>query len=74
MANTQGKVIEINENKLVIAAAIIPLSIAGCLIRVAITELQEYSGAPVFGIVYAQWMGCLIMGIAMKKKGLLMSW
>lgn len=74
MADAQGRVVEINENKLAIVAAIIPMSIAGCLIRIAITNLQEYSGAPVFGIVYAQWIGCLIMGIAMRKKGLLVSW
>ncbi|KAI7886861.1 CrcB-like protein-domain-containing protein [Mucor mucedo] len=74
MADAPGRVVEISENKLAIAAAIIPSSIAGCLIRIAITRLQEYSGAPVFGIVYAQWVGCLIMGIAMKKKGLLVSW
>jgi CrcB protein len=74
MENTERKIVEINENKLAIAAAIIPFSIAGCLIRIAITDLQQYSGAPVFGLVYAQWLGCLIMGIAMKKKDPLSLW
>lgn len=68
MADAEVKSVEVIENKLVIAASIIPFSIAGTLIRIALTRLQDYSGAPVFGLVYAQWVGCLIMGIAVKNK------
>ncbi|KAI9481119.1 MAG: CrcB-like protein-domain-containing protein [Benjaminiella poitrasii] len=65
---------EINENKIAIAAAIIPFSIAGVLIRIALNRLETYPGAPVFSIVYAQWIGCFIMGIAATNKNFLFSW
>ncbi|KAI8378690.1 CrcB-like protein-domain-containing protein [Choanephora cucurbitarum] len=60
-----------NENKLVIAALLIPFSIAGTLIRIGVTRLQDYEGAPVFSLVYAQWIGCLVMGIALSNKSYL---
>lgn len=72
--NKQIDVVEINENKLVIAASIIPFSIAGTLIRLAIMQLEDYPGMPVFSLVYVQWIGCLIMGIAAKNKNLLFLW
>lgn len=68
MSDSQLKTIVINENKVAIAFALIPFSIAGTLIRIALTRLQDYPGMPVFGLVYAQWVGCLIMGIAVKCK------
>lgn len=74
MSDLQLKTIEINENKIAIAAAIIPFSIAGVLIRIALQRLQDYTGAPVFGLVYAQWVGCLIMGLTNKNKNALFLW
>jgi CrcB protein len=74
MSDYQVKTIEINENKIAIAFAIIPFSIAGTLIRIALIRLQEYPGMPVFSLVYAQWVGCLIMGIAVKCKTPLILW
>ncbi|KAI7905610.1 CrcB-like protein-domain-containing protein [Cokeromyces recurvatus] len=68
------KVKEVNENKIAVAAAIIPFSIIGVLIRVELERLENFSGAPVFGLVYAQWIGCFIMGIAATNKNLLFSW
>ncbi|ORE01384.1 hypothetical protein BCV72DRAFT_217423 [Rhizopus microsporus var. microsporus] len=70
MANEE-KVLVVNENKFVIAATIIPFSIAGVLIRIALSRLETYSGAPVFSLVYAQWIGCFIMGVVMTNKTLL---
>jgi fluoride ion exporter CrcB/FEX len=63
-----NKKIAVEENKLVIAFIIIPFSIAGALIRIALQRLEVYTGAPVFGLVYAQWIGCFVMGIAVKNK------
>ncbi|KAI8095098.1 uncharacterized protein B0P05DRAFT_577070 [Gilbertella persicaria] len=74
MADLAVKIIQVNENKLVIAAAIVPFSIVGTLIRIGLNRLQDYSGAPVFSLVYAQWMGCFIMGIAIKNKNFLLQW
>ncbi|CEP06895.1 hypothetical protein [Parasitella parasitica] len=74
MSNIPAKTVEVNENRIAIAAAIIPFSIAGALIRIAIERLQDYTGAPVFALVYAQWIGCVIMGITNKNKSALISW
>lgn len=68
------EVVEVNENKFVIAASIIPFSMAGTLIRIGLERLQDYPGMPVFGLVHAQWIGCLIMGIATKNRYLLLLW
>ncbi|KAI8071018.1 CrcB-like protein-domain-containing protein [Gongronella butleri] len=56
------------EKKLIITFMIIPFAIAGVLIRVALQRLQTYAGAPVFALVYAQWVGCFIMGMATVYK------
>lgn len=74
MEEPEKRVIEINENKVAIAAAIVPWSIAGVLIRIALTRLQTYPGMPVFSLVYAQWVGCLIIGIATQYKKHLFAW
>ncbi|KAI8062036.1 CrcB-like protein-domain-containing protein [Thamnidium elegans] len=74
MEEPQKKIIEINENKLAIAALIVPMSIVGTLIRIALTRLETFPGMPVFSLVYAQWVGCLIIGIVAKNKSHLFSW
>ncbi|ORZ01235.1 CrcB-like protein-domain-containing protein [Syncephalastrum racemosum] len=62
---------QIYENKIAIGASLIPMSILGTLIRVGLQRLETYNGAPVFGLVYAQWIGCFIMGIAVQDKSIL---
>lgn len=74
MEDAPKKIVEINENKLSIAAIIIPFSIAGALIRITISRLETFPGMPVFSLVYAQWIGCLIIGIATRNKSRLFSW
>ncbi|KAI9017957.1 CrcB-like protein-domain-containing protein [Phycomyces nitens] len=66
--------LEIHENKLAIVGAIVPMSILGVLIRIGLQRLETYPGAPVFGLVYAQWVGCFIMGIAVKNKNAIHKW
>ncbi|KAI9276473.1 CrcB-like protein-domain-containing protein [Umbelopsis sp. AD052] len=63
--------LQVNENKLPIVAALIPLSILGALIRIGLNLLETYNGAPVFGLAYAQFIGCVIMGVVVKKKDFL---
>lgn len=74
MMQDGGRILVINENKFLISAVIIPFSIVGLLVRIALTRLETYTGAPVFGLVYAQWVGCFIMGIAVTNKTLLFNW
>ena len=74
MIDGNNKILVVNENKYVIAAIIIPFSIAGVLVRIALTRLETYPGSPVFGLVYAQWVGCFIMGIVVINKTLLFKW
>ncbi|OAD67851.1 hypothetical protein PHYBLDRAFT_183389 [Phycomyces blakesleeanus NRRL 1555(-)] len=66
--------LEIHENKLAIVGAIIPFSVLGVLIRIGLQRLETYPGAPVFGLVYAQWVGCFIMGIAVENKNAIHKW
>jgi hypothetical protein len=65
---------QVNENKLVVACSIIPFAIAGALIRIALLRLEDFPGAPVFNLVYAQWIGCFIMGIVGKTKNQMFLW
>jgi fluoride ion exporter CrcB/FEX len=60
--------IELSENKLAIFTALVPVSILGVLIRIGLNLLETYDGAPVFYLAYAQFIGCVIMGVVVKKK------
>jgi fluoride ion exporter CrcB/FEX len=64
--------VQLYENKLIIFAALIPVSILGMLIRVGLTLLETYDGEPVFALAYAQFIGCTIMGFVVKKKDFLL--
>jgi fluoride ion exporter CrcB/FEX len=66
--------IQLYENKLTIFAALIPMSILGTLIRLGLNLLETYNGSPVFALAYPQFVGCLIMGIAVKKKDVLLKY
>ncbi|KAI9471478.1 CrcB-like protein-domain-containing protein [Coemansia mojavensis] len=44
----------------------------GVLVRVHMTRLFTYHGAPIYGLIWAQMTGCLIMGIATRTKGILL--
>ncbi|CAO3687889.1 unnamed protein product [Umbelopsis ramanniana] len=68
---TEAPTLQIHENKLPIFAALIPVSILGALIRIGLNLLETYNGAPVFGLAYAQFVGCVIMGVVVKKKDFL---
>ncbi|KAG2186136.1 hypothetical protein INT43_002574, partial [Umbelopsis isabellina] len=69
---SESEGLKLYENKSIIFAALIPVSIIGMLIRVGLTLLETYAGAPVFALVYAQFIGCTIMGFVAKKKDFLL--
>lgn len=51
-----------------VLALIMPAAIFGTLARLGLTALATYDGASIFPLVYAQAVGCLIMGIALRIK------
>ncbi|KAI8379054.1 uncharacterized protein BYT42DRAFT_567242 [Radiomyces spectabilis] len=65
---TSDSSLAVFENKWPVAALIIPFSIAGLLIRIGLQRLETYPGAPIFGLLYAQWVGCVIMGFVAEIK------
>ncbi|OZJ01848.1 hypothetical protein BZG36_04939 [Bifiguratus adelaidae] len=56
------------ENKLVLYGGLITPSIAGALIRIGLSTLHSYPGAPVFPLMYAQFVGCVFMGFFAARK------
>ncbi|KAI8980854.1 CrcB-like protein-domain-containing protein [Pilobolus umbonatus] len=69
-----SQVIQVDENYIAVMAGIIPFSIAGVLIRIGLQRLQDYPGMPVGGLVYAQWTGCFILGLATKTQHNICNW
>ncbi|KAJ2804002.1 hypothetical protein H4R20_002676 [Coemansia guatemalensis] len=53
-------------------ASLILFSMVGVLVRVHLTRLFTYDGEPIYGLLWAQMVGCFIMGIATRTKGVLM--
>ncbi|PIA18603.1 hypothetical protein COEREDRAFT_27271, partial [Coemansia reversa NRRL 1564] len=53
-------------------ASLILFSMMGVLVRVYLTRLFTYIGEPIYGLIWAQMVGCFIMGIATRTKGVLM--
>ncbi|KAJ2067078.1 hypothetical protein GGH13_005455 [Coemansia sp. S155-1] len=49
-------------------------SMVGVLVRVHVNRLFSYPGVPVFGLIWVQILGCFIMGMAMRLKGVLLSY
>jgi len=45
-----------------------PFSIFGVLARLGLVALASFDGASVFPLLYAQALGCLVMGIALSLK------
>ncbi|CAG8641662.1 9772_t:CDS:2 [Paraglomus occultum] len=66
-----AETIELEMSAVPIVGLMIAFSIAGVLIRVKLTELNSYPGVPVFPLLYAQFVGCLIMGICIQSKDML---
>ncbi|KAJ1644590.1 hypothetical protein LPJ64_003757 [Coemansia asiatica] len=54
-------------------ASLVLFSMIGVLVRVHLTKLFTYADQPIYGLIWAQMLGCFIMGIAMRTKGVLMS-
>ncbi|KAG9303276.1 hypothetical protein G9A89_013602 [Geosiphon pyriformis] len=65
--------IDIVERKAPVIALLIPFSMIGVLVRIGLTNLNQYPGAPVFPLVYSQFIGCLIMGFCVAFKEIIMN-
>ncbi|KAJ2391083.1 hypothetical protein H4S02_001510 [Coemansia sp. RSA 2611] len=55
-----------------VVISLVLFSMAGVLIRVHLTRLFTYLGEPIYGLIWAQMLGCFIMGIATRTKGVLL--
>lgn len=51
-----------------VLALIMPASIFGVLARLGLTALATYDGRSIFPLAYAQAIGCLVMGAALRLK------
>ncbi|KAJ1947172.1 hypothetical protein GGF37_000627 [Kickxella alabastrina] len=54
-------------------AGLIAFSMVGILIRVHMSRLFRYPGQPIYELIWTQMVGCFIMGVATRTKGMLMS-
>lgn len=63
---------EILEKKLPIATILIPFSIIGVLVRLGVTQLETFMGAPVFPLSHVQFIGCVVMGFCLARKSKIM--
>ncbi|KAJ2645096.1 hypothetical protein GGF44_000161 [Coemansia sp. RSA 1694] len=57
-----------------VVLSLVLFSMLGVLIRVHLTRLFTYTGEPVYGLIWAQMLGCFVMGAAMPLKGVLQSY
>lgn len=64
--------IELGEKKAVVLSILVPFSIIGALIRIGLNILHSYPGSPVFSLIYPQFVGCVIMGFCLARKGFIM--
>lgn len=51
-----------------VLALLMPASVFGVLARLGIVALVSYDGRSIFPLAYAQALGCLIMGVAVRLK------
>ncbi|KAK2466260.1 hypothetical protein APHAL10511_001902 [Amanita phalloides] len=51
-----------------VLALIMPGAVFGTLARLGLTALATYDGASVFPLAYAQAVGCLVMGVALRLR------
>lgn len=51
-----------------VIALLMPASVFGVLARLGLVALMTYDGESVFPLAYAQAVGCLIMGMALRLK------
>ncbi|KAJ3066255.1 hypothetical protein HDU98_010446 [Podochytrium sp. JEL0797] len=63
-----AKVAPPTENLLVSTFAILFFSGVGVLVRVALDALNTYYDAPVFGVIWAQIVGCFLYGLFASNK------
>ncbi|RIB06528.1 CrcB-like protein [Gigaspora rosea] len=71
-ANKHDQPIDLVERHAITIAILIPFSIIGVLIRLGLIQLHTYQGAPVFALIYPQFVGCTIFGFCLARKWFIM--
>ncbi|CAG8550415.1 9985_t:CDS:2, partial [Racocetra persica] len=71
-ANKYNQTINLVERSAITTAILIPFSIIGVLIRIGLVDLHTYQNAPVFALIYPQFVGCTIFGFCLARKGFIM--
>ncbi|KAF0378378.1 CrcB-like protein-domain-containing protein [Gigaspora margarita] len=71
-ANKHNPTINLVERHAITIAILIPFSIIGVLIRLGLIQLHTYQGAPVFALIYPQFVGCTIFGFCLARKWFIM--
>ncbi|CAG8566516.1 6518_t:CDS:2 [Racocetra fulgida] len=70
-ANKYNQTINLVERSAITTAILIPFSIIGVLIRIGLVDLHTYQNAPVFALIYPQFVGSVIgITIGMSIVGL----
>ncbi|KAJ2808442.1 hypothetical protein H4R21_000031 [Coemansia helicoidea] len=57
-----------------VVGGLVAFSMAGVLVRVHLTRLFTYDGAPIYALVWAQMAGCFVMGVATRTKDIVSRW
>ncbi|CAG8641517.1 21571_t:CDS:2 [Gigaspora margarita] len=70
--NKHDQTINLVERHAITIAILIPFSIIGVLIRLGLIQLHTYQGAPVFALIYPQFVGCTIFGFCLARKWFIM--
>ncbi|KAJ1903088.1 hypothetical protein LPJ81_003252, partial [Coemansia sp. IMI 209127] len=55
-----------------VVLSLVFFSMAGVLVRVHVTRLFTYDQQPVYALLWVQMIGCFIMGVSMRTKGVLL--
>ncbi|KAJ2391149.1 hypothetical protein GGI23_005478, partial [Coemansia sp. RSA 2559] len=55
-----------------VVLSLVFFSMAGVLVRVHVTRLFTYDQQPVYALLWAQMIGCFVMGVSMRTKGVLL--
>ncbi|KAJ2824606.1 hypothetical protein IWW50_003254 [Coemansia erecta] len=55
-----------------VVASLVLFSMLGVLVRIYLTRLFTYHGTPIYALIWTQMLGCLVMGVATRTKGVLL--
>jgi len=64
----ETKVVTVKEDLVTILLGLAFMSIAGVIIRVLLTHLEDFQGETTSNVAYPQFIGCLIIGILLEHR------